>query len=244
MLETDVVLVAGGRSERHRGSAEQTNPALSFRDLDANQQLIQHRRPLKNNLASFGDDEISVYSSEPTCPMIHISVLLGLVEATYKVVEYLKDIRTVQLERIKPLLNVEPQSSCALLLSTCDSLPPGKHVDEDVIREDRMDPRYGMNTGPDYPKRWIVSSVFPTPSDLLKQTQTQSTPNSRYVPNPSDCVGYVKGGESEAAWNEGILLYPSVFVPADHVPFKTRTTSPPPANLLFDEERGVCCCLS
>ncbi len=41
--------------------------------------------------------------------MIYISVLIGLVEATYKVIKYVKDIRIVELERnklIKPLLNV------------------------------------------------------------------------------------------------------------------------------------------
>ncbi len=48
--------------------------------------------------------------------MAYTSVLLVLVEATYKVVEHLEDIRIVQLERDKL---IEP-SSCALLLFTCD----------------------------------------------------------------------------------------------------------------------------
>ncbi len=49
--------------------------------------------------------------------MTHTSVFLVLVEATYKVVKHLKDIRIVQLERDKLIKPLFVRSTCDFIAS-------------------------------------------------------------------------------------------------------------------------------
>ncbi|SJL13872.1 uncharacterized protein ARMOST_17321 [Armillaria ostoyae] len=172
--------------------------------------------------------------------MTHTLVLLDLVEATYKVDEYLKDVRIVQLERIKPLLNPSLRAPC--FCQRVISLPPGKHTEEDVIRGysvwcvRRVIDKGAMKAGsdcPDYPKRCIVQERCTT-RYASSWNVRQSSARTFYLPSLSDCV------EHGATCNEDILLHPSVFVPADHVPFEMRTTSSPSRQLLGLIRDKVC----